>query len=669
MSIRKSSFLILAVLIIFLSTACFDNAVELDSEKEISLVKFYFEKGRYHDVFIEIEKLPKDLKSDASLNFVLAKTFLKIGNANQAYKIFKQLEGANEIDGLEMWVVESLIQQSKFSEAKKLLLSANIKSLYSGNARYSLLLGQILLAEKNINQARDVFEEISDSNDEYYSAQVWLSRVDVAERKKARALERIEKLLAKSQDISDAWLLKGDLKFADGEFDVAENSYLQVLRLDNSNVLSKKNLSIAQSVVSAKVAQGNLDGASSFYKTFVESYPKTSTYFFELGKLAYSENNYQMAEQHLKAIYKNMPDTKRVVLLLAQVLAMQNKYVEAGELLSQNLSSDGDNFEILIYKSVVDLKLNDMSSVVDYLKKYSDTSEEHKKRLLPLLSYLYFLSNNGEKFKELFADYDIDQPQSLSIVEGIRSVFSSLGSHDHAENLLHKMIEVYPNKLELKIMYLNALEAAGKESKFAKVIEQWITSQPDNSSLKLLLMNSHLKIGERDAAISHLVELKNANLSKEQVNILVNLLSLTAIQTNDVAGFNELIKLVEFWSTKYSENSRLRLMLANLYVTNNMYTDAIPFYEEIVQRNASSPEILNNLAWSYYEVGDSRALKTAEKAYSSNSSNASICDTFGWILVQTGEVSRGIEVLKQALEIEPNNIAIQEHLIAATKKL
>src|SRR5207244_7864265 len=75
---------------------------------------------------------------------------------------------------------------------------------------------------------------------------------------------------------------------------------------------------------------------------------------------------------------------------------------------------------------------------------------------------------------------------------------------------------------------------------------------------------------------------------------------------------------------------------------------AIRQYETLLARGSSEPVVLNNLAALYEQVGDSRAIATARRAYEISSSSADIADTYGWLLVQSGQRKAGLKVLEPA---------------------
>src|ERR1700730_16678396 len=78
--------------------------------------------------------------------------------------------------------------------------------------------------------------------------------------------------------------------------------------------------------------------------------------------------------------------------------------------------------------------------------------------------------------------------------------------------------------------------------------------------------------------------------------------------------------------------------------------------------------LLNNLAWTYQQDKDPRALETAELALKQSPNSASVMDTLGWLLVEPGNTARGLPLLKKAVELAPKSTELRFHLAAALNK-
>ena len=78
--------------------------------------------------------------------------------------------------------------------------------------------------------------------------------------------------------------------------------------------------------------------------------------------------------------------------------------------------------------------------------------------------------------------------------------------------------------------------------------------------------------------------------------------------------------------------------------------------------------VMNNLAWVLGEMGDPKAIEYAEKAYALAPNVANVTNTYGWLLVQKGETARGIELLRRASELAPNDATKRLRLAQALVK-
>ena len=107
------------------------------------------------------------------------------------------------------------------------------------------------------------------------------------------------------------------------------------------------------------------------------------------------------------------------------------------------------------------------------------------------------------------------------------------------------------------------------------------------------------------------------------------------------------------WLMVAPDDVNARLYSAEVHLKKGMYRDASEQYEWLQRKLPESVTVLNNLAWAYHRVKDARALPTAERAYKLQPKNAAVLDTLGWILVEEGNTSRGVELLQAAVAAAP----------------
>jgi Flp pilus assembly protein TadD len=61
-------------------------------------------------------------------------------------------------------------------------------------------------------------------------------------------------------------------------------------------------------------------------------------------------------------------------------------------------------------------------------------------------------------------------------------------------------------------------------------------------------------------------------------------------------------------------------------------------------------------------------LQLAEKAYAAESNSPAVLDTLGWILVERGDLARGVSLLQKAVSLAPDAADIRYHLAHALAK-
>ena len=78
--------------------------------------------------------------------------------------------------------------------------------------------------------------------------------------------------------------------------------------------------------------------------------------------------------------------------------------------------------------------------------------------------------------------------------------------------------------------------------------------------------------------------------------------------------------------------------------------------------------VLNNLSWLYSLLNNPEALKLAERAHKIKPEDSGIQDTYGWALVQQGQVEKGRYILEQVVKALPGVAEVEYHYAVALLK-
>lgn len=119
---------------------------------------------------------------------------------------------------------------------------------------------------------------------------------------------------------------------------------------------------------------------------------------------------------------------------------------------------------------------------------------------------------------------------------------------------------------------------------------------------------------------------------------------------------------------RYPKGLNVLTYAGDYYLRTGQYRESVRTYEAALKIKPDDPAILNNLALLYQGLEDKRALQTAEQAYKLGPEHPGILDTLGWILVEQGQIPRGLDLLRQARAKAPDAPTVRYHLAVALVK-
>jgi tetratricopeptide (TPR) repeat protein len=261
-----------------------------------------------------------------------------------------------------------------------------------------------------------------------------------------------------------------------------------------------------------------------------------------------------------------------------------------------------------------------------------------------------------------------------------------------AENILRKIIKQSPQDTKHKVLLAKLLSRqVGKEEEVLSLLDQAISSS-DNAISTLVLKAAYLiKIEKFQQAygVAEKIESINPKLSiakilkgdvylnekkyaqsfqsyqqayhlEPSLKILESMVKVLVLEDK----VQEAIDLLEN-EQSIKDNLSIQFRLANLYQNIKKYEQALKYYLMIADKDKDNALVLNNLAWVYSQLGDSKAEEVAEKANKLMPKSGIIADTYGYILLANGKNKASLTLLKQAALLMPGLDEIQLHLAEA----
>jgi putative PEP-CTERM system TPR-repeat lipoprotein len=126
------------------------------------------------------------------------------------------------------------------------------------------------------------------------------------------------------------------------------------------------------------------------------------------------------------------------------------------------------------------------------------------------------------------------------------------------------------------------------------------------------------------------------------------------------------------WLKSHPKDNAFRFFLAESASKSKNYSAAAAQYRTLLSAEPNNPVLLNNLAWSLGQMKDPKALGYAEQANKLAPNQPAIMDTLGVLLVEQGDIERGLDLLTKALQLAPEAHAVRlnyaQALLKAGKK-
>ena len=262
---------------------------------------------------------------------------------------------------------------------------------------------------------------------------------------------------------------------------------------------------------------------------------------------------------------------------------------------------------------------------------------------------------------ETFKKLALLLPDSPLPLMRLASAQSAANQIDSPILALRKALTLKPDLLEAQRQLVVAQIAAGKTEEALKETKAIQKSRP-KEAVGFAMEGDVLASQKRhsEAAIAYAEGIKrqpDAALVVRQLQLL-----------NAAGKSQEAESVAGKWLQEYPKDPVVRFHLGNTAIQSKDYKSAVTRYREVFALQPNNLAVLNNLAWVLSEMQDPTALGFAEKAYALAPENADVQDTYGWLLVNKGDLKKGIEVLLRAVAAQPKALEPRLHLAKALTK-
>lgn len=510
------------------------------------------------------------------------------------------------------------MQVSRFEEGSELMSRAIEITPDLAAYRTQLALG--LMAQGKSNEAITQLENTIGMQQNFVQADILLVLSHLNKQDFDKALEASQALEKRSPDSPVGYNLTGLAYLMSGDPAQAEQRFKKALEIDPNFITAEANL--------ARVAlqKGDLAEAESYFRNALKKSPKNVTALMGLADLARRQGDSNRMHKLLEQAHNGEPKTARPGMISAMAYLGENQPLKALRLTSQLAVDFPENASVLALHGKVQLSAGDAINAITTFSQL--TSRTSSAESLQLLGNAQQAAGQLDEARKSYQQALQETPQFVPALVGLYSL--ELGAGNHEQALAH-----------------------------AKSIQQALPDRPAGYEFEGTI---YAMQGKTEQSVALLEKAYQMQPSER----LVNLLARQYVKSGDAPRG---LALLREWTEKQPDNLQTQISLGGMLLEQGQQEAAIETYEKVLQRDGNQPVVLNNLAWIYSTRGDDKAIELGRRAYELASTRPEIVDTYGWILVQTGELSKGSEILKQAVELSPDNQEIVYHLGYSLHKL
>ncbi|MGE5458608.1 MAG: tetratricopeptide repeat protein [Methanococcaceae archaeon] len=197
-----------------------------------------------------------------------------------------------------------------------------------------------------------------------------------------------------------------------------------------------------------------------------------------------------------------------------------------------------------------------------------------------------------------------------------------------------------------------------KYSEAAQLLEEAVTSFPDNFPINLILGLSFSQLNDYQKAKTFLGKAVSLN-SKD-----ITALSAYGYTLNQLKQPEEAINYIKQALQIDPVNVDLLGTLGLIFNAQKRWAECDSCYSKALELDSTNILVLNNYAYSLAERGVrlDEALNMVTTALNKEPSNSSYLDTMGWVYFRLGKFKLAADYIQKALNIDSKNSTLLEHL-------
>ena len=523
-----------------------------------------------------------------------------------------------------------------------------------GDAQALSLMGSAYMAKGNHAQAARLFQEAAQAGDSpKVQTGLGLSLLGIGQREAGfaallRAYEQAPSTAQAGVPLALAYLKRGDAKRAVAIID-------PLVQREPTNA-SLRNL---QGV--AKLAAGDRAGARAAYVAAIKASRSLYPAHLNLARLDEAEGQVERARERYLGILKVKPDYTDAMLELARLEEGVGRPEEALRWLDKAASLSGKDVRPRLARHGLHLRAGRAQQALDAAREAQAVAPNHPATLMALADAQVAIGN-PDLARVTLRRMAQGAAFNASWLAQAAARQMQIGDTDAAAFTLGKALLAEADYPPARVLQARL---SMQQRKFADAEKQVQTLlQKPAVKAEALLVLGELRLAQKRPADA-IEAYRSAHRAKPDSASLYGLYG--ALIAADQA--REAVRLVEDWHARHPSDRMAAHALGEAWLALEDWPRARSVYQALLNQHPDDARAHNNLAHALMRLGDKGALAHAERARALAPNEPQVNDTLGWLLVQQGQVEKGLRYLREAALRAPDDSVIRAHLDEALARL
>ena len=447
-------------------------------------------------------------------------------------------------------------------------------------------------------------------------------------------------------------------------------------------------------LVAAHIKAEQYDRAIDVVLDMLQKYPDDPAVLSLAGNVFVVSNDRAEARRYFNKALQVKPDYVPATMLLARLEELDGYPEKAEALYKQQAQTNTKEIAPLIELARLAGTQNRAEEMLEWLELARKRSPREIKPLKILAEY-YLSEQQFDKSARLIDEAMVIEPRNKALLLLQARLQMAEGQNNEALSSLNALIIKMPDSIYVRTMlaevYFNLQQSTSARRQLDIVLEK----QPYNSSALVLMASLELRSANYDLALKYAGQIQkawpdlyigyelagNAFMAKKDyagaknsyekawqlkpmAELAIKLSEASVRSGNFEAAAGSLLA----WLNDHPDDPRALQFLATTYQNMKRDDKAIETFEKVLTIQPDNVVALNNLAWLYSQANNTESLGLAERAYHLSPDDSGVQDTYGWVLVQQGQVDKGRRILEQVMKDLPGVPEVRYHYAVALMK-